>query len=125
MVGKLRILLVPLFAVALVAGLGTPASASCAGPPAVSPYAFTGTVESTEAGGRIAQVVTDDGGTVEVRGASTPCVVTSADRYYSVGRRYEFHPLNATSPYEDNACTATHEVGPAPTQGFLGMLWPW
>ncbi|GAA1219490.1 hypothetical protein GCM10009665_06980 [Kitasatospora nipponensis] len=42
------------------------------------------------------------------------------DRTYSVGLRYEFHPLNSSSPYHDNACTATRVVqaseqgGPAP-----------
>ena len=32
------------------------------------------------------------------------------DRRFDVGIRYEFHPLNGTSPYQDNACTATREV---------------
>ena len=39
---------------------------------------------------------------------------------------YEFHPVNTTSPYEDNACTATRQIaavpagaggGPAPRAG--------
>jgi hypothetical protein len=47
-----------------------------------------------------------------------------------VGIRYEFHPINNGSPYQDNACTATHEVagGPvpeAPRQGGSVGWWRW
>ena len=58
-------------------------------------------------------VHTDDGRTVTVRGsdADGPNAATTVDRTYQVGVRYEFHPLNDTSPYRDNACTATHPIG--------------
>jgi hypothetical protein len=43
--------------------------------------------------------------------ADEPNAATSVDRTYEVGAKYEFHPLNDTSPYRDNACTATHLIG--------------
>lgn len=100
-----------------------PAQASCIPSPLTSPYYFTGTVTAvSNAGsiaitvgnaGRTATVHTDDGRTVTVLGsdAAGPNAATSVDRTYQVGVRYEFHPLNATSPYQDNACTATHPIG--------------
>jgi hypothetical protein len=103
---------VALLAAGIVAATGGPAVASCVPPPVTSSHAFTGTVVLTVAEGRITYVVTDGGRVVEVRGTPDPSVVTSVDRTYRVGWRYEFHPLNASSPYEDNACTATHELGP-------------
>ncbi len=40
---------------------------------------------------------------------------SSVDRRYALGGRYEFHPTNASDPYRDNACTATHKIaGPGP-----------
>lgn len=90
------------------------AQASCAGPPADSPNAFTGTVVSTDREGRVAEVVRDDGTRVVVHGSPTGSGATSVDRTYVEGARYEFHPVNATSPFQDNACTATRQVsGPA------------
>lgn len=84
------------------------ASASCAGTPAPSPYAFVGTVERTESADRLAVVHTEDGGEVEVRGGETRRgISTSNDRTYEIGAKYEFHPVNDTSPFEDGACTAT------------------
>jgi hypothetical protein len=95
----------------------TPARASCVLPARVSSYRFTGTVTSVEHGGRTATVRTDDGRTVTVNGGGgdRPEVVTSVDRTYEKGARYEFHPLNDASPYRDNACTATHRIEPVAT----------
>ena len=98
---------------------GTPANASCMPTPRVSDYRFTGTVTQVGDDGRTATVRTDDGRTVTVHGspADGRNVRTSVDRIYQVGVRYEFHPLNATSPYQDNACTATHPIESAATGG--------
>ncbi|GAA1837920.1 hypothetical protein GCM10009772_14420 [Pseudonocardia alni subsp. carboxydivorans] len=98
-------------------GTTSPAArASCIADPPRSAHAFTGTVASTSADGRVAQVRTDDGRNVRVVGSPTPrpSTATSVDRSYATGTRYEFHPLNPASPYEDNLCTATHEVAAAP-----------
>lgn len=87
-----------------------PAWASCvSGDPPRSAHAFTGVVLATSSGGRVATVQTEAGPTVEVRGtdATGPDQVTSVDRTYRVGGRYEFDPTNAAPPWEDNACTAT------------------
>ena len=94
------------------AALGASAAyASCALPPVQSPHAFTGTVLSVESDGRVATVRTDDGRTVTaIGGPGEPNTMTSVDRTYQVGVRYEFHPLNGRSPYRDNACTATHRL---------------
>jgi hypothetical protein len=35
---------------------------------------------------------------------------SSVDRRYALGGRYEFHPINAESPYRDNSCTATQQL---------------
>jgi hypothetical protein len=97
-------------AVAVLLSQG-PALGSCAtSEPLASPYAFTGVVISTESTGRLAVVRTDAGATVEVRGTimTAENAFTSVDRSYHVGGRYEFHPTNATSPFADNECTATH-----------------
>jgi hypothetical protein len=88
-----------------------PALGSCAtSEPLASPYAFTGVVISTEYMGRVAAVRTDGGASVEVRGTMVTAenAFTSVDRSYQVGGHYEFHPTNASSPFADNACTATH-----------------
>lgn len=93
------------------------AQASCAREPEPSPHAFTGTVVSVEKGGRVATVRTEDGREVTVVGAGdlNSDAATSVDRRYAVGARYEFHPLNSTSPFQDNACTATRQLsGPHP-----------
>jgi len=103
------------------------ATASCATDrPPRSPSAFTGVVLSTRSNGRVATVRTEAGETVTVRGTPGTLVSseTSVDRSYEVGGRYEFHPVNRTSPYEDNSCTATRllsrdVVPPAPaTSGW-------
>jgi len=117
-------------AVVAVLGEPAPAAASCAFPVRTSAYAFVGTGTDTSNGGRVATVRTDGGAVVTVVG--TPDLgssATSVDRKYVVGTRYEFHPINSESPYQDNACTATHEVaggvapgGPGP--GGSGG-WPW
>jgi len=89
-----------------------PAWASCAVSSSQSPFWFTGTVVSTTNADRTATVRTDDGRIVIVRGseAEGPDAHTSADRSYRVGVRYEFDPVNASSPYQDNICTGTHPV---------------
>ena len=90
------------------------ASASCAGQPTPSPHAFVGTVERTESAGRLAAVLTEGGREVEVRGGETrEGVAASNDRTYDVGSTYEFHPVNAASPFQDNACTATRLLASA------------
>jgi hypothetical protein len=94
-------------AIAVVLAPAT-ATASCAGTPTPSPYAFVGTVERTESGGRIAFVRTEDGRDVTVWGGEVRAGVgSSVDRTYDVGATYEFHPRNDTSPFRDGACTAT------------------
>lgn len=108
----------PLFAMLLGAGVialtGAPAAASCAGPPQDSTHAFTGTVTALRWEGRLATVVTEAGDTVEVRGTPGGAhSVTSVDREFQLGARYEFHPENGASPYQDNACTATHKIAGA------------
>lgn len=118
----------------LVVPVAAPASASCARQPPDSPYAFVGTVTATTEGGRIADVVTEDGATVTVQGTQDTSwfsnTYTSVDRQYEVGATYEFHPRNADSPYSDNACTATRHLSgptaspnpPAPTDVLPAWL---
>ena len=93
-----------------------PAAASCAEPPRPSAHAFRGVVTQTRSDGRRATVRTDDGKTVKVHGGPARGGVSSADRTFSPGGYYEFHPVNASSPLEDNACTATRLLsqGPVP-----------
>ncbi len=90
------------------------ANASCARAPAESPHAFVGTVINTREEDRIATVVTDEGRRVTVLGTSGDSwfgeSISSVDRRYALGARYEFHPTNASDPYRDNACTATHKM---------------
>jgi hypothetical protein len=104
------ILTIPLIATAVSIATAGVAAASCAGPPAPSSHAFTGTALAVEHEGRVATVKTDDGRTVVVRGTPNESGFTSVDRTYTVGARYEFHPVNATNPFEDNACTATRMI---------------
>jgi hypothetical protein len=98
---------------------GAPAAhASCATEAQVSPYAFIGTVISTEKKDRVATVITDNGQRVTVLGTQGTSwfseSYSSSDRRYALGGRYEFHPLNAESPYRDNRCTATHQLAGPP-----------
>jgi len=97
---------------ALAVILAAPASASCAAPPQDSPHAFVGRVIATESDDRVASVRTTGGETVLVVGTPAPGEhsFTSVDRTYVVGGAYEFHPVNAAAPYEDNACTATERL---------------
>lgn len=102
---------------AVTLALAGPARASCAGPPTDSPYAFTGTVVEVEKDGRVAHVVLDNGRTVVVQGSPElrDGTATSVDRRFAAGARYEFHPFNDTSPFQDNACSATRQLaGPTP-----------
>jgi hypothetical protein len=87
-----------------------PAWASCVESPDRSPYRFTGTVVSTSNADRTAIVYTDDRHLVTVLGsdAQGPDAHTEEDRTYAVGLRYEFDPVNDSSPYQDNLCSATH-----------------
>lgn len=87
-----------------------PASASCLADPPPSPYAFTGTVLHTRWDGRWASVRTDAGQVVVVTGGRRG-VVSSVDRFFQAGRRYEFHPVDRRSPFRDNLCTATQLIG--------------
>lgn len=88
------------------------ANASCAFPPSTSGSTFTGTVLTTQNNDRIAQVRTDAGAEVTVLGTESPdgTSASSVDRTFLAGARYEFHPINDTTPYRDNACTATRQL---------------
>lgn len=106
-----------LLGLAVLLALAGPAQASCAGPPTDSPYAFTGTVVEVEKDGRLAHVVLDDGSRVVVHGSPElgDRTATSVDRHFAAGARYEFHPFNDNSPFQDNACSATRRLaGPTP-----------
>jgi hypothetical protein len=72
-----------------------------------SPYAFVGTVISTETKDHVATVITDNGQRVTVLGTEGgfPESFRSTDRRYALSGRYEFDPLNAESPYRDNEAT--------------------
>jgi hypothetical protein len=90
------------------------AYASCATEPVASPYAFIGTVIRTEKADRVATVITDSGQQVVVLGAQDAgwfaTSFSSVDRRYALAGRYEFHPVNAESPSQDDRCTATHQL---------------
>ena len=99
--------------VAALALLQGTAQASCALPPRQSADSFTGTVLSVEDRGRRATVRTEQGKEVVVLGRGVQGGgggVSSVDRRYAVGARYEFHPINDASPFRDNACTATRQL---------------
>jgi hypothetical protein len=119
------------FAVAAVTLVGSAGGvqASCVAPEqrSPSPQVFTGVVVSTSLSGRVAVVRTDVGDEVVVRGttASADNEATSADRAYVVGGRYEFHPLNTTSPFADNECTRTVLLGMVGLGGRPGLSWWW
>lgn len=106
-----------LLACAAILPLGPAASASCAGTPTLSPYAFQGRVEQTDDSGRLAQVMTEDGRRVLVQGGETERgVATGNDRTFVPHAKYEFHPTNESSPFHDNACTATRIIEAASDQ---------
>jgi hypothetical protein len=104
-----RLLVVVVSVACCVVLAGSRAEASCAGSPSPSAHRFTGVVISTTLGGRRAAVRTDAGTVVQVHGTPVDIenAMTSVDRAFEVGSRYEFHPQNDASPYTDNACTAT------------------
>jgi len=115
-----------------VVGLAAPAQASCFGTARVSAHKFTGTVTATSNNGRTATVRTDDGKTVTVIGSEVtePNAFTTVDRSFEAGTRYEFHPVNDTDPYRDNACTATHAIGagaeqPGTPGSKISIVLPW
>jgi hypothetical protein len=123
---KLRALLT--FAIvgasAVVAIASAPAYASCMATPPPAKTVFTGTVTTTSHGGRQATVRTTDGRTVTVNGTpDLEAAATSVDRTFEKGATYEFHVLNDSSPFEDNACTATKLIAAAPGSRISpGML---
>lgn len=113
----MRLLSTPALAAVLLVAWPVAAQASCAGPPEDSPHAFIGTVLSVENEGRVANVVLDDGSRAVVHGSPSLGQHTrsSVDRLFAPGGRYEFHPINDASPFQDNACTATRQLaGPTP-----------
>jgi hypothetical protein len=121
------LLLLLVAAVVIGVATGLPVAASCAESPSPSPYAFEGVVTQVRSDGRVATVRTDSGDVVQVIGGETDANQSSSvDRQYAVGGRYEFHPTNAKSPYQDNACTATRQLsGPAydPSMNADGSSW--
>ena len=123
-------LAVPALVALLLVGLPGAARASCAEEPTDSPYAFTGTVLSVDADGRLAHVRRDDGTRVDVRGGPDlgDGTFTSVDRQFAEGGRYEFHPRNGSSPFQDDACTATQQLSgpsPAPVEPHEDLLPAW
>lgn len=97
----------------LAAVTNAPAAyASCATEPVASPYAFIGAVIRTEKADRVATVITDSGRQVMVLADAGwfATSFSSVDRRYALAGRYEFHPINAESPYQDDRCTATHQL---------------
>ena len=115
---------VPLVAVVTAA----PAAASCAGSPTPSAQRFVGTVVDVKDEDTLAVVRREDGATVVVLGAQPESKGRSSiDRTFKENATYEFHPRNATSPYADDACTATRllrEGGPEgrQTRGIGRMI---
>lgn len=103
---------------AVAAGIASPtvAWASCAGPPEPSVHAFSGTVVRTSHEGRVAIVRRDGGDIVTVLGGpdANGTGLTSVDRRFAAGVRYEFHPFNAQSPFQDNICSATVQLSSPP-----------
>jgi hypothetical protein len=110
----IRLMLVVVTVALAVLAMGPAANASCAGLPAESSHSFVGTVIDTSEEDRIATVITDGGRRVTVQGTQDTSwfseSLSSIDRRYALGGRYEFHPTNARDPYRDNACTATHKL---------------
>ena len=94
---------------------GTPNSRDAAKASKKQEVVFQGVVESTSNLGRTALVRVERSvkgnapqRTVEVRGAADdPNLVTSGDRSFETGARYEFYPKNNKEPYLDHTCTVT------------------
>jgi len=109
-------------AMTLAAVAAAPAYASCAGTPPPARTVFTGTVSATSHNARQATVRTTDGRTVTVTGTpDLDAAATSVDRTFQQGATYEFHVLNDSPPYEDNACTATKLIAAAPSSTGSGI----
>jgi hypothetical protein len=136
--------------------LSSPAGASCLDRPGEQPdspvtslktneVVFVGTITqvSNDGGeqgrGRTASVNVDEvwkGGslpsTVEVNGTAEPGTpgISTRDRFFKVGTKNVFFPMNDRSPFRDNACTATSEFSNdiealrpnLPTTGFSAAL---
>ena len=115
-------------AICLAFGAGTPspAHASCALPTGAGPtnlasqinagpIAFVGTVVGTANNDRLARVKVESiwqgpviPTLVTVSGSpAQESAATSVDRTYLVGQRYLFVPFSASSPFQDNSCSAT------------------
>jgi hypothetical protein len=115
----MRVLMVSMLVTGPALLTAVPASAKCVANPSASAHRFTGTVIAVQRAGRLAEVQTDDGRTVMVSGTPAEAdppggvAATSVDRVFAVGARYEFHPINSASPYQDNACTATRQLAVA------------
>ncbi|MDQ1626083.1 MAG: hypothetical protein QOJ49_1581 [Actinomycetota bacterium] len=84
-----------------------PAAAACPEPASASAYRFTGSVDRVQQHGQVAFVTISDGRQVEVDGRASG---SAGARTFLVGQSYEFHPVNTSAPFRDNACTATHEL---------------
>ncbi len=100
---------------------GSEAAASCAFSPeqirgsfANAPVVFVGTVVATSNGDREATVRVESIWRgpdlltyVRISGTPEPGGHTDVDRTYQAGKRYLFVPVNSSSPFQDNNCTAT------------------
>lgn len=121
-----QLLIVTVLAMAASIGTVSSAQASCASSPGsgvttlasqidAAPMAFVGTVVATSNGDRIARVRVEsiwNGPVIPtwVTVSGTPeqgSAATSVDRTFKVGQRYLFVPFTASSPFQDNACSAT------------------
>jgi hypothetical protein len=110
----LAVALMVLFVLPLTGSASMAVALSCPSSLRESSHRFTGIVTEVSDGGHTATVRTDDGRIVTVLGGD-PKTATPDDRIFDKELRYEFHPLNDTTPYRDNACTATRALGPAST----------
>ena len=121
-----RLLSATAICLAFGAGTPSPAHASCALPTGAGPtnlasqinagpIAFVGTVVGTANNDRLARVKVESiwqgpviPTLVTVSGSpAQESAATSVDRTYLVGQRYLFVPFTASSPFQDNSCSAT------------------
>jgi hypothetical protein len=121
-----RLLAAAAISLAMCGGAQSTAYASCgvlpgSGPTTLAnqinaaPIAFVGTVVGTANNDRVARVKVESiwkGPVVPtlVTVSGTPdqgSAATSVDRTFQVGRRYLFLPFTASSPFQDNSCSAT------------------
>jgi hypothetical protein len=122
-----RLVLIPVLALALLAGAGTAAQASCAAPQPpgdqikAAAVVFIGTVVYTTDADRVARVRVESiwkgpnlAAYVDVHGSpvSGPFAASSVDRTYQPGVRYLFVLYSADQPLQDNSCTGTQPYTP-------------